>query len=130
MISGSSKLSTLWPPFADRVRLALREADAAGLNPVVTDAYRSLTTQRKLYEKHLRGGPKATRPGWSAHNYGLAVDCYAGSVVRAGFVYNRDQDRLREIFIRRGFETVSNDPPHFQYPGFNRWIAPLVNRTR
>lgn len=40
----------------------------------VLSAYRSLEEQAALYEKYKQGGPKAARPGESAHNYGLAID--------------------------------------------------------
>lgn len=40
----------------------------------ITSGYRSLNEQQTLYEAHLKGGPLATKPGNSAHNYGLAVD--------------------------------------------------------
>lgn len=40
----------------------------------VTSGYRSLDEQDALYQAHLHGGPLATTPGNSAHNYGLAVD--------------------------------------------------------
>jgi D-alanyl-D-alanine carboxypeptidase len=36
--------------------------------------YRTLAEQEVLYQAHLAGGPLATAPGNSAHNYGLAVD--------------------------------------------------------
>lgn len=36
--------------------------------------YRSLALQNELYDKYIRGGPKAAPPGKSAHNFGLAVD--------------------------------------------------------
>lgn len=41
---------------------------------VVTSGYRSLEEQRELYRKYLAGGPKAAPAGFSAHNYGLAID--------------------------------------------------------
>lgn len=51
--------------------------DVLGNSPytwLVTHAYRSLKTQDELYQKYLKGGPKAAPPGKSAHNFGLAVD--------------------------------------------------------
>lgn len=58
-------------PFASDVT-ALLGADPGDW--VVTSSYRSLDEQKKLHDIYLAGGPKATAPGNSAHNYGLAVD--------------------------------------------------------
>ena len=38
---------------------------------IVTDVYRSLTSQLEAYESRKRG---VQRPGYSAHNFGLAID--------------------------------------------------------
>jgi len=40
----------------------------------VTCGFRSSDEQKRLHDKFLAGGPKATSPGNSAHEYGLAVD--------------------------------------------------------
>lgn len=58
-------------PFASDVDKLLG-ADSASW--YVTSGYRSLDEQKRLHDLFLAGGPKATAPGNSAHNYGLAVD--------------------------------------------------------
>lgn len=44
------------------------------VNWYVLYGYRSLAEQAALYDKYVKGGPKAAPPGLSPHNYGLAVD--------------------------------------------------------
>lgn len=40
----------------------------------VTYGYRSLVEQGALYAKYKAGSPKASPPGLSPHNYGLAIE--------------------------------------------------------
>lgn len=58
-------------PFASEVN-DLLEADEA--HWYVTCGYRDTAEQTRLHEIYLAGGPKATAPGNSAHERGLAVD--------------------------------------------------------
>jgi LAS superfamily LD-carboxypeptidase LdcB len=64
-------------------------AEGAGLRPRITSTYRSMSTQRRLYERYRAGKSiyPAAPPGTSAHNYGLAVDMVVDQPERVGAVW-------------------------------------------
>jgi hypothetical protein len=115
MINGSEKLIGLNEYWARWVTYALGEADRAGLSPTVTSGLRSRSEQARLYADYVAGRRRlpAAPPGRSAHEYGLAVDVVSS---------NGKQSALIALFKRLGAETVSGDPPHFQYPGYSAWL--------
>ncbi len=112
MISGREKLSGLYEPWRVFVQWVLERADEAGLDPRVTSGRRDRAQQAALYQRYVRSGYNrryiAARPGRSSHEFGLAVD-----------VWGNDQRQLIALFKKYGAETVSNDPEHFQYPGYS-----------
>lgn len=58
--------------------------------------FRSLELQKELYEKHLKGGPLAAKPGHSAHNFGLAVDLQL--VINGKAEWNIKHPAWQELF--------------------------------
>jgi len=68
-----SKLDGRFRPAAEWLFLV---AEYNRLNPRLTSAYRSISEQRRLYQRYLRGEMPypVARPGRSQHNYGLAID--------------------------------------------------------
>jgi len=56
--------------------LACAKATAAtlGCDYIAISGTRSLAKQAELYQAYKAGGPKAARPGYSWHNFGIAVD--------------------------------------------------------
>lgn len=65
------KKSELRQPFADDVDKLLADDPDEW---VVTEGLRDSVYQKALYEKYLKGGPRAAPPGKSAHEKGLAID--------------------------------------------------------
>lgn len=124
-ISGTWYLSGLWPPFAEAVRYLLAWSEYYGLQAQIVSGYRSSADQAALYaqgrtpseiagrvHKQGRGGAVTDAPpGASAHNYGLAVD-FEG----------RDQASVVQLAKALGFGTVSWDPAHVEWPGWNSLI--------
>jgi hypothetical protein len=60
--------------FANGTKNFLAKHHANGLDCSIGFAYRSLSTQASLYKKYKSGGPKAASPGFSWHNYAVAID--------------------------------------------------------
>jgi hypothetical protein len=58
-------------PFRDDIDTLLHNSPYVW---VALYGYRGLEEQYVLYQKFLKGGPRAAPPGRSAHNYGLALD--------------------------------------------------------
>ena len=116
MASGLQHLSGLWPPFAEAVRYLLAWADHYGLDPVVTEGYRTRERQELLYAQgRTRPGAIVTqaRGGESAHNYGLAADItsrdgYGSAKARA----------IHTLAQQIGFGTISWDEPHVEWPNW------------
>lgn len=72
--------SLLYPPFFDKVALVLATARRMGQDYVATWGYRTHKEQAALYAQgRTKPGAKVTnaRPGFSAHNWGIAVDVVA-----------------------------------------------------
>jgi peptidoglycan L-alanyl-D-glutamate endopeptidase CwlK len=72
------KLKDLQPEFANLVKTLIHRVKRRhGIDLYITEGYRSFDRQKELYEKgRTKPGKVVTyaRPGWSFHNYGLAVD--------------------------------------------------------
>jgi len=68
--------SKLHPQFRPWAEWIFRVAEANNLAPRVTSGYRSISDQRRLYNRWLRGANPypVAYPGTSRHNYGLAID--------------------------------------------------------
>ena len=74
---------------------------------LITYGRRTLEEQRKLYEIHLAGGPKAAPPGKSAHNWGLAIDVMLDGNPAPG--WQPDWDTNHEAW-QRLFLTLKKHP--------------------
>lgn len=73
-----SRLAEIYPSLAEAVHYMHERLREQGVEIRVTSGLRSFTEQRKLYEQR----PRVTlaRPGYSMHNFGLAVDLAPGIV--------------------------------------------------
>lgn len=125
-VSGTWYLSGLWPPFAQAVNYLLAYANYYQLNATIVSGYRSMGEQATLYaqgrtqdevnrrvSKQGTGGTVTDAPpGSSAHNYGLAVD-----------VEGRDQASVIQLARALGFGTVSWDPAHVEWPGWQALVG-------
>lgn len=112
--------SDLPPEMVEAVELGLELLRRLGVDVDVTEGYRTIERQNQLFAQgRTRPGQKVTnaRGGQSAHNYGLAVD------LRARRGYNsEDQKVVHEVGKFLGFGTVTNDLPHWEWPGWSRFI--------
>lgn len=93
--------------------------------------YRSLQDQATLYQKFLRGGPRAAPPGESAHNYGLAVDIHVlvhGVPLWSGQTF----ESAKQLFVQAGCLALPpqyDDPGHLEHPQW-RTLAGLGNNPQ
>lgn len=74
-------LAGVYPPLRAGIEQLLRVANANGIPARVTSGVRTHAQQRALYRRYLAGmNPyPVAPPGTSDHEYGLAVDVWAGS---------------------------------------------------
>lgn len=121
-------LSGLWPPFTEAVRYLNAWCEYYGLTMVLVSGYRSNQEQTLLYakgrtplevvqqvKKFGQGGAVTDAPaGYSAHNYGLAVDLDTES---------RHFTEVKSLAQQIGFGTVSWDPAHLEWPGWQRLVG-------
>jgi peptidoglycan LD-endopeptidase CwlK len=116
VITGLTKIYALYGPWRDWCEWCLRELDRRGFNPQVTSGLRSRASQAKLYDDYIHGRSKlpAAPPGRSAHEYGLAIDVWAG---------NGQQAAMMALLKSWGGELVANDAPHVQYPGYRKALG-------
>lgn len=72
----SASIRYLAPELAQAATALVAEAQAAGLQPIVTSTWRTYAEQKKLYDKFLRGESQypASPPGEGSHEYGWAFD--------------------------------------------------------
>ena len=115
MITGREKLLGLYEPWRQWCDWMLTYLDQRGFDPIVTSGRRTYGEQQRLYSAYLAGRSSlpAAPPGRSAHNYGLAIDVWAG---------NGQQGAMMNVLRSFGGELVAGDAPHVQYPGFNAWL--------
>lgn len=119
-------VSGLWPPFGAAVQYLLTFLRSYGLQVDVVSGYRSQEEQAKLYaqgrtpaeitarvKKRGAGGTVTDAPpGYSAHNYGLAVD-----------LESPDLELVMQIARQVGFGTVSWDPDHLEWPRWQQLVG-------
>lgn len=120
------RLSQVMPEFAAKIRAMSDALLTQGLYIRVTQGYRSFADQNALYAER----PKVTNApgGYSAHNFGLAVDC-APSQDAYGNPFDPDWDGKDAHYAKMiaageagGLNCGANwhsfvDRPHFQWPG-------------
>lgn len=115
-------LDLLYPPFLEALLNCLVECRMLGVDYKVYSGHRPTDEQAKLYELHLKGGPRAAPPGLSTHNYGLAVDCakrlHNGKLSWDG----KDYDTLLAVLPKHGLKSGKsyNDLPHINWPKYER----------
>jgi peptidoglycan L-alanyl-D-glutamate endopeptidase CwlK len=122
-------LDLLYPPFLEALLNCLTECRMLGVDYKVYSGHRPTDEQAKLYEIHLKGGPKAAPPGLSAHNYGLAVDC-AQRLPNKKLTWDiKSYDTLLTVLPKHGLLSgkAYNDLPHINWPEYEsaRQLLPL-----
>lgn len=111
----SIQLRGLHPVVRPYAEYAHRIAQANGIRPVVTSTFRSWPEQARLRRRYEEGKSKfpANRPGFSAHNYGLAWDSW---------VPEKDRAVWKAIREYVGFSVPSNDWVHAAVPDWRSWV--------
>lgn len=108
----TDQVSGLQKDMASQLAAAITEAAAAGLSPVVTEAFRTYADQAALHANRASNPYPVAKPGSSAHEAGVAVDISLKGM-------SGDQLRiLKEIMDKYGFsQPVANDPVHWLFGG-------------
>lgn len=96
-----------------------------GIELVVNSSFRSMTEQKKMFRK--KGPALAAQPGFSNHQFGLAVDI-AGTEVYISGACNKKCPTITYWWLKRNaskfgfYQTLSHERWHWQY-------IPEVNRS-
>ncbi len=116
-------LSQIYPPFLLAICGVLVRCQARGAYYYATSGLRSWDVQRDRHERYKKGlGTKAAPPGYSAHQFGAAIDFAAdGDVDKPGLQASWRLPAYRilvEEVERSGLVSGSrfNDTPHVQVP--------------
>lgn len=127
-MSGRHRLADLHEAFRPAATLLVDTA-VQYIPVTITSGTRSIEKQAELYREltaraRREGRPyPVARPGYSAHNYGLAID------VMGGTRFDSDEHRwLIEIGKALGMVTVKNDPPHLEHPAWRGILRQLLKR--
>ncbi|UCC72601.1 MAG: D-alanyl-D-alanine carboxypeptidase family protein [Gemmatimonadota bacterium] len=77
------------PAFRPWAQWLYDTAEYYRLRPRVTSTRRSISHQRELYQRYLRGQSKypVAKPGCSQHNYGVAIDLVSDNNERLGTIW-------------------------------------------
>ena len=125
MAAGRAKLAGLHPQVREAAAWTLDVADYYGVPVTVVSGYRSRTEQLRLrrnYEQCLASGRfgktpdckyPANRPGFSAHEYGLAFDSTVAPELWDWWKYVREY---------AGFHVLPNDLPHAEVPSWRDYV--------
>lgn len=112
-ILGSGRLH---PALTQKVERFIEKAEAQGLNLRVVEGFRNSAKQAEAYAN----GISKAKPGFSFHNYGLAVDVvFRDEKGNPSWNEGHDWKRLGEIGKETGLYwggdwKTFNDRPHFQ----------------
>jgi len=113
-------LKNLYPPFRELVIRGLAVAHTKGLYAYVFEGMRSEERQSLLYAQgRTLPGKIVTnaKPGYSLHQYGLAVDLvFDSDLERPGpqWTWTGDYDGLIKIMVGEGLEVLKFEKAHFQ----------------
>lgn len=85
----ATSLNLLDGRFRPWAKALLDLASRYRLRPRVTSTYRSISEQRRLYERYIAGEHPypVAKPGESLHNYGLAIDLVSDDNAWLGAVW-------------------------------------------
>jgi hypothetical protein len=125
-VSSGFVLYGLWPPMSEAVRYLLAWCAYYNYEGEVTSGFRTWQEQTTLYAigrtaseiahripKHGQGGAVTDAvAGDSAHNWGLAVD-----------IEGPDQAQIIQLARSIGFQTVTWDPAHIEWPGWRQLVG-------
>jgi peptidoglycan LD-endopeptidase CwlK len=118
-----TRLRQVYPPLAAAVRTMHQRLLDRDIVIRVTSGYRSFQEQQKLYEQR----PRVTRagPGFSMHNFGLAVDLAPGIIGEYPWKPDwNDTSPAWQVMLALGLELglecggawkLFRDLPHFQW---------------
>lgn len=108
-------LLNLHPEMSRRLDVLLTWFRLLGYRPIVTSGYRSTAEQAQLHRSFARGERRlpAAEPGFSTHNFGLAVDVVVPEAPAAIMVAVGRASGL--VWAGR------RDPVHFDPFGFALW---------
>lgn len=125
MASGRVKLAGLHPDVRAAAEWCLDIADQFGVPVSVASGFRSRAEQTRLrrnYEQCLRTGQfgrtrdclyPANKPGFSAHEYGLAFDSTAPAEFMPWWI---------ELRRYAGFHVIDADAPHAEVPSWRDYV--------
>lgn len=129
----SERILTLHPLIRQNAIDFILESQDQGINLRITQAYRTIEEQDKLYwqSRGENTGPWVTdaKGGRSYHNYGLAIDVV--EIIDGKANWNFDTKKVAEIAIDNGFEwpLPVNDAGHFQISFGHSWQT-LLDRVQ
>lgn len=120
------KLTGCNPVIKKRALMVVEKAYDSGIEMLITDAYRSIAEQNKIYAQGRTTAGKIVtnaKGGSSYHNYGLAFDfCLVDGEGLPYWIVNEKWLAVVKIAKEYGFEwggdwTSFKDYPHFQITG-------------
>lgn len=118
-------VSLLYPPFLHKLLLTLKEARLLGQDYIAVSAYRDRKEQAALYAQgRTKPGKRVTNApaGFSAHNWGIAVDVAADVSPRRGLQPSWDSrhyEVLKQAGAKHGLQVGVpglQDDGHIQLP--------------
>lgn len=110
-----SQLNSAAQPLMRQFILALV---AAGIDAKAISGFRTYEEQEQLYKKYKVGGNVAAPPGYSNHNFGLAIDIgifQDGKYLEESPLYERAGQIGKELGLIWGGTWENEDQPHFEY---------------
>jgi LAS superfamily LD-carboxypeptidase LdcB len=108
---GAEKLSGLHPHFRPAIEFLIQYAEQQGVRITLVSGKRSNAEQARAAAQAKAAGRPAALPGRSAHNYGLAIDMFAGASSRSP-----EHKWLMRVARAMGFKFYPKDDPHFEHP--------------
>jgi peptidoglycan L-alanyl-D-glutamate endopeptidase CwlK len=133
----SRKIEDLHPQFQGMVRSLLdvgqKAINETGWTFFITDGYRSLEEQNKLYAQGRTEGTKIltnAKAGQSPHNYGLAVDLAFqrnGVLSYLATLYAPIYKIARDLGFELGADWQGfTDRPHFEHPNWEKLAKGVI----
>lgn len=115
-MQGESILSGVHPELQRRMRAAIAATEARGVPIIVRSGFRTYATQVNLWNNRLTNRYPVAQPGYSPHEWGVAVDARPISETAANWNVLWQEASRQGLTLGHNFN--NRDDVHFELPGF------------
>lgn len=117
MALSTAQSKNLQPELIEKFNRVIAACTRGGVKVVIHSTYRSTARQTALYNNRHKNPNPVAKPGFSPHEWGVAIDATPLPRTPAGWAVLYAAARKEGLHL--GVDFARQDPPHFELMGFN-----------